>query len=367
MVKPSKHIGTCVTDIYKMPPVEWNITATAGYTSTFVSFLPKDPTRTGVPSLTTGTTVVTTATTVVITVRTVVTTSISPELVTTAFPQLPLRLKNKGPLTTKFSPPKDCTQLTLAPNNSYQTFFQNETIWRNFPQYPATNWASCYPPGFTDAGSGWWYSPGICPSSWVATPVGAASESTAVCCPNGYNFRAGVAGNLDRYCTSTIGQQTHAITYWGSTTDLIPIQTGKSAYALPIHIRWQDTDAVKPTFSTSLGESNAKYIIITVTIAVGIPLMVLLALFFRASRKKKRREERGKAEKDAAADMGAIETWPKAELDEDARKIFSELPSHDVHELSEALEMHEMDPDTISVVPQELEGSGVSELSSTTT
>jgi hypothetical protein len=109
-------------------------------------------------------------------------------------------MTNIGPLTTTFTPPSDCSWLSVNLLGS------PIPTWTEFYNYKGIVWPTalrCFPSGYpyaySDRFSGF-YSPGICPSEWTAwyptSNFPDPAETTAYCCPPGFII---IRGSSDLY------------------------------------------------------------------------------------------------------------------------------------------------------------------------
>jgi hypothetical protein len=290
-----------------------------------------------------------------------------------------------GPLTTTFIPPADCTSLdwftaVLDGGPQYSEKVTLTQIWNQYPnRYNLTSWGSCYPTGFTEL-AGSWYSPGVCPQSWVSilrTPVGQRSadeESTAICCPPNFRYQktAETAAETNvGICMSVIVDATEGSSHGVSTTVLMPIFRG-DAMAMAVEVRWRSSDKVKPIFGTSEPQqsSSKSFSAGTVIIlAVTIPIFVLVTMLVSVCVLLRYRKRRIKAVQELkkeglvdpqAEDKGSTHREDKVELDGEGIEM-TELPAHEV--LEAPTESDKVELATMSFKePVELEGSPVAEM-----
>ncbi|KAI1108962.1 hypothetical protein F5Y14DRAFT_434204 [Nemania sp. NC0429] len=167
---------------------------------------------------------------------------------------------NLGVLTTSFTPAFDC--------NSYvsgliytQTVVENgttNTVKHKYHTLGLNNTSLCYPP-YYHVGTGFYYSPAMCPSGWHAAcgnfGSGSIPETRATCCPSGYSCidppqetETWSTLSCISYAQSTIFVTVPDDDYqvWDRVVQLQPIINAGA-----INVRWQPTDFVSTTPSTS--------------------------------------------------------------------------------------------------------------------
>lgn len=109
-------------------------------------------------------------------------------------------MTNIGPLTTTFTPPSDCSWLSV---NLLGSPIPTSTAFYNYKGIVWPTALRCFPSGYpyaySDRFSGF-YSPGICPSAWTAwyptSNFPDPAETTAYCCPPGFLV---IRGDSDLY------------------------------------------------------------------------------------------------------------------------------------------------------------------------
>jgi hypothetical protein len=159
-----------------------------------------------------------------------------------------------GPLTSIFSPPSTCYDLTVSSSSGdYDTVITttvNGTPRRVTSFYSETTSylemfdfrldTDCYPEGHGSTFSGY-FSPGVCPESWVEegfTVIG--DETTINCCPKGYTIDY-------ELCRRPIGRSTTEVIEYlsGTRLDDTPRETVISAgtiWVSGIQVRYRDED-----------------------------------------------------------------------------------------------------------------------------
>ena len=122
---------------------------------------------------------------------------------------------NLGPLTTTFSAPPACNSLTVSVDGSSYAPYKYPRLFSSiakscFPSgYPLGNEAltSTFAP-YAYQDQHVYFSPGICPSSWLMNTVGSTGpETTAFCCPPGFNPSTTPAvsgGASSTFCISSV-------------------------------------------------------------------------------------------------------------------------------------------------------------------
>jgi hypothetical protein len=222
---------------------------------------------------------------------------------------------NLGPLTTQFSAAADCSSLTVSVAGSS---FAPYAYPRLFSSIAKSCFPSGYPLGNAAVTSTFapyayqdqhvYYSPGICPSSWLMNTVGSTgAETTAFCCPPGFNPRTTPAvsgGASSTYCTSTVNSTvitTVAYTDDGAVAGDGFTQTFTFTSSImpagAVWIRYKDTDNLpftttgssqskstsskdSPTGTPNSPPSSAPSGLSSgakIGLGVGVPLVVLLA------------------------------------------------------------------------------------------
>lgn len=169
-----------------------------------------------------------------------------------------------GPLTTTFTPPASCSDLTFASNSepfsyeiTYDSFYYRSGgsgVLTSTGAYEASHAvkykyeldSDCVPPGTWRQymyGTTYW-SPGICPSAWTTADFYVRdAETTVNCCPPNYDLRS------TSWCMSTItsAYAGSAVVYVNSErVDETPTPTDigtQRVYVTPVQIRFRDTDS----------------------------------------------------------------------------------------------------------------------------
>ncbi|KFY15683.1 hypothetical protein V492_01832 [Pseudogymnoascus sp. VKM F-4246] len=182
-----------------------------------------------------------------------------------------------GPLTTIFTPPASCQDLTVL---SISTVFRTTITVTNtlsggdvvsvstiptittsrtayLEKYDYILDSDCYPPGYTTYSA--YYSPGRCPSAWEGVITTAQNgETTVQCCPTSFIF----SGQL---CRSTISETTTVpVVLYKNQLRVDPTPTPSSipddnVWATGIVIRYRDGDFDTTTTDakTTVAESTA--------------------------------------------------------------------------------------------------------------
>lgn len=233
-------------------------------------------------------------------------------------------LTRLGPLTTTFTPPASCLDLTVL---SISTVFRTTITVTNtisggsvvsvstiptvttsitayLEKYDYILDGPCYPPGFTTFSG--YYSPGLCPSVWEGVVTTAQNDETTIqCCPASFTY----SGEL---CRSTISEaSTIPVVLYKNQLRVDPTPTPSwisddIVWATGIVVRYRDGDfaTTTPPKTSSTAESTVTPTITSVPsddsesglslgakvgLGIGIPgvalaIATLAFLFFRRRR-----------------------------------------------------------------------------------
>jgi hypothetical protein len=181
-----------------------------------------------------------------------------------------------GPLATQWIAPSDCDLLSLC-FTTYTDLNPPFTFSSYFQYYPfATGGPSCFPPEWyppptwSDHQGGYlgYYSPGICPSSWVnqLTQVN-SGETTLYCCPQELpTISIDPTSNAHCFGTVTNGGQQRVAIFVAIQSSFVSFDTrtlsslfSTSTYiaGYGIQVRFKDGDFLAATESPSVAPSTA--------------------------------------------------------------------------------------------------------------
>ncbi|KAI0446355.1 hypothetical protein F4803DRAFT_41125 [Xylaria telfairii] len=167
---------------------------------------------------------------------------------------------NLGVLTTTFTPAPNCNSYVsgLIYTQTVTTNHTTTTVEHKYHTLGLNNTSLCYPP-YYHVGTGFYYSPAMCPSGWYPAcgnfGSGSIPETRATCCPSGYSCMD-PPGETETWSTLSCisyAQSTIYVTVpddsyqvWNRVVQLQPIINAGA-----INVRWQPTDFVTTTSSTS--------------------------------------------------------------------------------------------------------------------
>ncbi|KAJ5698639.1 hypothetical protein N7462_000644 [Penicillium macrosclerotiorum] len=174
------------------------------------------------------------------------------------------RTVNAGPLTTVFTPPASClsTQTAVTYGRPY-LLVGCEGPYGN----------ECCPDNWK-----WdrYFSPGQCPSGYKTCTLPTStqrSETTAICCPSGFD-----CGGKDT-CSKTFNSYS-TITYTDPTLSVVTSVYGITATPIQIRFRASQSDLVPiPTDSLALPEDHSLSKKEKIGIGIGVPAAVVLLSF----------------------------------------------------------------------------------------
>ncbi|KAI1757857.1 hypothetical protein F4782DRAFT_460 [Xylaria castorea] len=167
---------------------------------------------------------------------------------------------NLGVLTTIFTPAPNCESYVsgLIYTQTVTTNQTTTTVEHKYHTLGLNNTSLCYPP-YYHVGTGFYYSPAMCPSGWYPAcgnfGSGSIPETRATCCPSGYScmdppLATETWSTLSciSYAQSSIYVTVPDDSYqvWSRVVQLQPIINAGA-----INVRWQPTDFVTTTSSTS--------------------------------------------------------------------------------------------------------------------
>ncbi|KAI0453735.1 hypothetical protein F5B21DRAFT_505014 [Xylaria acuta] len=298
---------------------------------------------------------------------------------------------NLGVLTTTFTPAPDCNSYVsgLIYTQTVTTNHTTTTVEHKYHTLGLNNTSLCYPP-YYHVGTGFYYSPAMCPSGWSAAcgnfGSGSIPETRATCCPSGYScmdppLETETWSTLSciSYAQSTIYVTVPDDSYqvWSRVVQLQPIINAGA-----INVRWQPTDFVTTTSSTSAPSPSSSSSFTTssptkppaasepapspgqgistgakIAIGAGIgggALIILLAsaLYFLLVRRK--RHKVGETSSDTPkGDNGNDINLMKPEVSAEVWTLHqAELQTaENTHEMSTAWNIHEINAPTPAVYP----------------
>ncbi|KAI0543805.1 hypothetical protein F4679DRAFT_567300 [Xylaria curta] len=167
---------------------------------------------------------------------------------------------NLGVLTTTFTPAPNCNSYVsgLIYTQTVTTNQTTTTVEHKYHTLGLNNTSLCYPP-YYHVGTGFYYSPAMCPSGWYAAcgsfGSGSIPETRATCCPSGYSCMD-PPPETDTWSTLSCISYAQSSIYvtvpddsyqvWSRVVQLQPIINAGA-----INVRWQPTDFVSTTSSNS--------------------------------------------------------------------------------------------------------------------
>ncbi|KAF2120936.1 hypothetical protein BDV96DRAFT_281307 [Lophiotrema nucula] len=152
-------------------------------------------------------------------------------------------------LTTKFSPPPQCTDM-------WQITYDAE---HTYGLLGGSGYSSCLPPSFVPT-STFYYSPGLqCPEGYSTAAkslnsIGTETETVLTCCPTGYSTRT-ISNEMFPWeptlgCTSACSSRYTETEIGSSTIKNIVCDVGGGNHAYSVQLRFRAEDLVTATSST---------------------------------------------------------------------------------------------------------------------
>ncbi|KAI0858763.1 hypothetical protein F4860DRAFT_516595 [Xylaria cubensis] len=293
---------------------------------------------------------------------------------------------NLGVLTTAFTPAPNCNSYVsgLIYTQTVTTNQTTTTVQHKYHTLGLNNTSLCYPP-YYHVGTGFYYSPAMCPSGWYAAcgtfGSGSIPETRATCCPSGYTCMD-PPPETDTWSTLsciTYAQSSIYVTVpddsyqvWSRVVQLQPIINAGA-----INVRWQSTDFIttasstsapslsspssptKPPVATETSLPQGHGVSMSTIIAIGVVggggvLIILVAGIFCCLRVRRRRRKVGEVSSDTPNDKSSNDPnsmKPEALVEAWALHQAELQTANNTHEMSTASNIHEINNTSPVIYP----------------